>query len=138
MDMTLVVVPIQCYLDVLFACPIACKFVVFFECVLEMLCMFFADVFDAGIINNQCDLYGSCLVLPKSRYKGPVGNFPPFFPTTHKITQQKIQKNRTDQVVTTAPFLPNPIFNESLLAAPFLKEFDSFCKDITDSGKVKA
>jgi hypothetical protein len=66
--MALVVVPIQCYPDVLFACPIACKIVVFFECVLEMLCMFVADVFDAEIIDNQCELYGSCVMLPKSRY----------------------------------------------------------------------
>jgi hypothetical protein len=67
--MMLVVVPIQCYPDVLFACPIARKFLVFFEWILEMLCMFFADVFDAKIIDNQCELYGSCDVLPKSRYK---------------------------------------------------------------------
>ncbi len=69
MDVALVVVPIQCYPNVLFACPITCKFVVFFECVLEMLCMFFANVFDAKIIDNQCELYGSCVVLPKSRYQ---------------------------------------------------------------------
>jgi hypothetical protein len=69
MDVALVVVPIQCYPNVLFACPIACKFVVFFECVLEMLCMFFADVFAAEIVDNQCQLYGSCDVLPKSRYQ---------------------------------------------------------------------
>ncbi len=67
--MLLVVVPIQCYPNVLFACPIARKFVVFFECILEMLCMFFANVFDAKIINNQCELYGSCVTLPKSRYQ---------------------------------------------------------------------
>ncbi len=66
MDMALVVVPIQCYLDVLFACPIARKFEVFFKCVLEMLCMFFANVFDAKNIVNQCELYGSFVVLPKS------------------------------------------------------------------------
>jgi hypothetical protein len=69
MDVALFVVPIQCYSDVSFACPIACKFVVFFECIHEMLCMFFTDVFDAKIINNQCELYGSCVVLPKSRYQ---------------------------------------------------------------------
>jgi hypothetical protein len=69
MDMVLVVVLIQFYPDVLFACPIASKFVVFFECVHEMLCMFFADVFDTEIIGNQCELYGSCIVLPKSRYQ---------------------------------------------------------------------
>ncbi len=69
MDVALVVIPIQCYPDVLFACPIACKLVVFFECILEMLCMFFADVFDAKIIDNQCELYGSCVMLPKSRYQ---------------------------------------------------------------------
>jgi hypothetical protein len=67
--MTLVVVPIQFYPNLSFACPIACKFVVFFECILEMLCMFFANVFDAKIIDNQCELYGSYVVLPKSRYQ---------------------------------------------------------------------
>ena len=67
--MVLVVVPIQCYPGVPFSCPIARKFVVFFECVLEMLCMFFANVFDAKVIDNQCELYGSCVVLPKSRYQ---------------------------------------------------------------------
>jgi hypothetical protein len=64
-----VVVPIQCYLDVSFACPIACKFAVLFECVLVMLCMLYANKFDAKIIDNQCELYGSCVVLPKSRYQ---------------------------------------------------------------------
>ncbi len=67
--MVLVVVLIQYYLDISFACPIACKFVVFFKCVLEMLCMFFSNVFNAKIINNQCELYGSCVVLSKSRYQ---------------------------------------------------------------------
>ncbi len=67
--MALVVVPIQCYPDVWFACPIACKFVVFFKCVLEILWMFFANVFDAKIVDNQCELYGSCVMLPKSRYQ---------------------------------------------------------------------
>ncbi len=69
MDLVLVVVPNQYYPDVLFSCPIAHKFVVFFKCVLEMLCMFFANVFDAEVIDNQCELYGSCVVLPKSRYQ---------------------------------------------------------------------
>ena len=69
MDLALVVIPIQCYPNVSFACPIARKFVVFFECILEMLCTVFVNVFDAKIINNQCELYGSCVVLPKSRYQ---------------------------------------------------------------------
>ncbi len=69
MDLALVVVPIQCYPDVPFSCPIARKFVVFFECILEMLCMFFANVFDVEVIDNQCELYGSCVVLPKARYQ---------------------------------------------------------------------
>ncbi len=69
MDVVLVVVTIQCYPDVLFACPIACKFVVFFKCILVILCMFFAKVFNAKIIDNQCDLYESCVMLPKSRYQ---------------------------------------------------------------------
>jgi hypothetical protein len=69
MDVALVAVPIQCYPNVMFACPIACKFVVFFECALEMLCMFFANLFDAEIVYNQCELYGSWVVLLKSRYQ---------------------------------------------------------------------
>ena len=69
MDLVLVVVPFQCYLDLPFSCPITRKFVVISECVLEMLCMFFADVFDAEVINNQCELYGPCVVLPKARYQ---------------------------------------------------------------------
>ncbi len=69
MDLLLVVVPIQCYPNVLFPCPITRKFVVFFKCVLEMLCMFFANEFDPEVINNQCELYRSCVVLPKSRYQ---------------------------------------------------------------------
>ncbi len=69
MNLALVVVPIQFYSNVLFACPITHKFVVFFKCVLEMLYMFFANVFDAKVINNQCELYWSCLVFPKARYQ---------------------------------------------------------------------
>jgi hypothetical protein len=70
MDVVLVVVPIQSYPDVSFACPIACKFVVFFKFVLEMLCMFFPNLFDAKIVDNQCELYaGLCVVLPKSQYQ---------------------------------------------------------------------
>ncbi len=68
MDVTLVVVPIQCS-NVSFAPPIARKFVMLFECILEMLYMFFANVFYAKIIENQCELYGSCAMLPKSRYQ---------------------------------------------------------------------
>ncbi len=67
--MVLVVVPIQCYPDVSFACSIACKFAVFFECILEVLCMFFTNVFDTKIVDNQCELYGSCVGLPKFRYQ---------------------------------------------------------------------
>jgi hypothetical protein len=69
MNLALVVVPIQCYPNVLFACPIARKFVVFFKCVLEMLCMFYTDVFDTEFINNQCELYWSYVMFPKARYQ---------------------------------------------------------------------
>ncbi len=69
MDLALVVVPIQSYPNVSFSYPIVRKFVVFFECILEMLCMFFANIFDAEIVDNQCELYGSCVVLPKSKFQ---------------------------------------------------------------------
>ncbi len=31
--------------------------------------MFFADVFHAKVIDNQCELYWSCVVFPKARYQ---------------------------------------------------------------------
>jgi hypothetical protein len=31
--------------------------------------LFFANIFDAEVINNQCELDGSCVVLPKARYQ---------------------------------------------------------------------
>jgi hypothetical protein len=31
--------------------------------------MFLANLLDAKIIYNQCELYGSCVVLSKSRYR---------------------------------------------------------------------
>ncbi len=68
MNLALVVVTIQCYPNV-FACPIAHKFVVFFKCILEILCMFFADVFYAKVIDAQCNLYWSCVVFLKARYQ---------------------------------------------------------------------
>ncbi len=69
MNLALVVVPIQHYPNVLFACSIARKFVVLFKCVFEMLCMFFANRFHAKVINNQCELYGSCVMFSKARYQ---------------------------------------------------------------------
>jgi hypothetical protein len=61
--------PIQCYPIVPFACLIAHKFVVFFKCIFKMLCMFFANVFHTKIINNQFELYWSCVLFPKARYQ---------------------------------------------------------------------
>jgi hypothetical protein len=69
MNLAFVVVLIQCYPDIPFACPITHKFVVFFKYVLEMLCMSFANIFHAKVINNQCELYWSCDVFPKTRYQ---------------------------------------------------------------------
>ncbi len=69
-----------------------------------------------------------------------MGNFPPLLYSAQltKLNRKKKQKNGTDHGLTTAPFPPNPIFNKSLSAAPFLKEFNSFCKNISDSGNVMA
>ncbi len=68
-NLAFVVVPIQCYSNTPFACPITLKFVVFFKCIFEMLCMFFANVFHAKVIDNQCKLYQSCVMFPKARYQ---------------------------------------------------------------------
>jgi hypothetical protein len=63
------VVLIQCYPDASCACPIARKFVVFLECIFEMLGMFFADIFYAEVLNNQCELYWYGVMFPKVRYQ---------------------------------------------------------------------
>ncbi len=31
--------------------------------------MFFADVFDGRVVNNQCEMYETCVMLPKSQYR---------------------------------------------------------------------
>jgi hypothetical protein len=70
-----------------------------------------------------------------------VGKFPAiifFPPTTHKIKEQKIPEKwdqpRTDHSTISA----KPHFNALLPPTPFLKVFDSFCKEIADSGNVMA
>jgi hypothetical protein len=63
--------------------------------------------------------------------------FPFFFPTTrHKIEQQKKTEKRDGPRTDHSTISAKPHFNESLSPAPFLKEFDSFCKDIANSGNV--
>jgi hypothetical protein len=69
MKLVLVVVPIQRLSRCTVCLSNAGKFVVFFKYFLKVLCMFFTDVFQAKIINNQCELYWSCVVLPKARYQ---------------------------------------------------------------------
>ncbi len=66
MNLVVVVVPIQCYPDVSFACSITRKFVVFFKCILEMLCMFFANNFMPKTSTTSVNCIGlvSCYQRP--------------------------------------------------------------------------
>ena len=52
MYLSFVVVPVQCDPNVSCSCPIAGEFVMFLECVLEMLGVFFADVFHPKVVHN--------------------------------------------------------------------------------------
>ncbi len=49
-NLSLLVIPVQSYSNVTHACPIACQFVVQFEDLLKMHCMFFANVFNAKVV----------------------------------------------------------------------------------------
>ncbi len=46
-NLSLVLFPVQSYSNVMCAHPIACQFVVHFEDLLKVPCMFFANVFNA-------------------------------------------------------------------------------------------
>jgi hypothetical protein len=68
---------------------------------------------------------------------GPEGNvLPPFFSTTHKIQQQKKTEKRDGPRTDQSTISAKPHFNELLLPTPFLKELNSFCKDIANSGNI--
>jgi hypothetical protein len=71
---------------------------------------------------------------------GPVGNCPPFCfpPTTHKIEQRKKTEKRDGPLTDHSTISAKPYFNKLHLPAPFLKEFDSFYKDIANFGNVTA
>jgi hypothetical protein len=68
-----------------------------------------------------------------------VGKFSPFFslPRTHKIKQKKTEEQDgswTDHSIISA----KPHVDASLRPSPFRKEFDSFCKEIANSGSIMA
>ena len=64
--LSFVVVPFHVNANVSFPCPICGDFVVFFECVFEVICMFFSNIFYSEVIDHECELYWSCLVTPES------------------------------------------------------------------------
>ncbi len=49
-NLSLFAIPVQTYSNVTRARSIACQFVVQYEDLLKMHCMFFADVFDAKVV----------------------------------------------------------------------------------------
>jgi hypothetical protein len=68
-----------------------------------------------------------------------VGKFPAiFFPVLTKSNNNK-KTEKWDQPRTNhGTIFVKPHFNASLSPAPFCKEFDSFCKEIINSGNVMA
>ncbi len=58
------VVPFHVNTHVSFALPVCCYFVMFFEYMFEMFCLFFANIFYPKLINNECELYWSGFVTP--------------------------------------------------------------------------
>jgi hypothetical protein len=73
--------------------------------------------------------------------RGPVGKFPPpfFFPSAHKIKQQKKPEKRDGPWTDHSTISAKPHFDASLLPAPFCKkEFNSLCKEIANSGNITA
>jgi len=57
------------YTDVSVSRPIGFDLVVFLEDGHEMFHVFFSDVFYAKIVNNKCERYWSCCVLPLSGHQ---------------------------------------------------------------------
>jgi hypothetical protein len=66
--MAFCVVPVVCYSNASCTCPFVRKFVVFLVCIFEMLGMFLANAFYSEVVDNQCELYWSCVVFPKAEY----------------------------------------------------------------------
>ncbi len=49
-NLSLLIIPVQSYSNVTHARPIACQFVVHFEDLLKVPCVFFTDVFNAKVV----------------------------------------------------------------------------------------
>jgi hypothetical protein len=60
------VIPIQCDDDVSSSVPFECDFVVFFEGLFEMECMFFAGIFHSEVVDYYCELDWAPFVTPES------------------------------------------------------------------------
>ncbi len=63
------VVPVQCDPNLTCSCPIEGEFVMFLECVFEVLGVFLANIFHPKVVYDQCELYWPCVVLPKTGYQ---------------------------------------------------------------------
>ncbi len=58
------VVPVNIHSKIACATPVLGAFVVFFQDAGEVLNMFMADVFDAEVVNAECEGYRAKIVLP--------------------------------------------------------------------------
>ncbi len=64
MDILVDVVPVNIHFEIACTAPVLGAFVVFFQDAKEVLNVFTANVFDAEIVNTECEGYRAKVVLP--------------------------------------------------------------------------
>ena len=65
-DLTFLVVPIECDAEIPSSFPVFFNFVVLLKCLDKMVDVGFIDVFNTKVIHNQCEADGSPVVFPIS------------------------------------------------------------------------
>ena len=69
MDLLVLVIPILGDAYVSPSIPFQCDFVVFFEGLFEVECVFFANMFHSKVVDDQCELDSVPFVAPESWYQ---------------------------------------------------------------------
>ena len=66
MDLSSLVVPIKRDANISSSVPFYCHSVIFLNGVLEMYCMFLTNAFESKVVHDNCELYWSPIVCPKT------------------------------------------------------------------------
>ena len=69
MNLTSLVVPVECDANVPFAFPLGGDGIVVLKRTLCMLCMLVSDIFDSKNVNDECEIDWSPVMLPKTGNK---------------------------------------------------------------------